>query len=274
MSQEPVAVPAWVAELAGGAPVTPVWRNGLGGLTFRFGRGEEYLKVQRPGLDWDPDADVARLNWLKGIVPVPRVLASGEHEDQRWLLTAGLPGRTAVHRIWRERPEVVIPALGRALRRFHDSVPVSGCPFSWSVGYRVRRHGLAPAYLDRTPPVDAVVCHGDACNPNFLFADDGTLTGYVDLWTGRRGRLLGRSGSGIAEPDLELRTGSRGEVPGRLRHRRRPGQTPLLYRVVGGRELNQVAPRIVELDGRAGVPQLGAGRPQPSRRPGHVRIGR
>ncbi|MEZ5088392.1 MAG: hypothetical protein R2719_01010 [Micropruina sp.] len=40
MSQEPVAVPAWVAELAGRAPVTPVWRNGLGGLTFRFGRGE------------------------------------------------------------------------------------------------------------------------------------------------------------------------------------------------------------------------------------------
>ena len=185
MSQEPVEVPAWVAELAGGAPVTPVWRNGLGGLTFRFGRGEEYLKVQRPGLDWDPDADLARLNWLKGIVPVPRVLASGEHEDQRWLLTAGLPGRTAVHRSWRERPEVIVPALGRALRRFHDSVPVSGCPFSWSVGYRVRRHGLAPAFLDRTPPVDAVVCHGDACNPNFLFADDGTLTGYVDL--GRAG---------------------------------------------------------------------------------------
>lgn len=30
------------------------------------------------------------------------------------------------------------------------------------------------------PPLDAVVCHGDACSPNFLI-DDGRCTGYVDL---------------------------------------------------------------------------------------------
>ncbi|MFT3834756.1 MAG: phosphotransferase [Micropruina sp.] len=31
------------------------------------------------------------------------------------------------------------------------------------------------------PPIDAVVCHGDACNPNFLIDDDGHFSGYVDL---------------------------------------------------------------------------------------------
>ena len=32
------------------------------------------------------------------------------------------------------------------------------------------------------PPADRlVVCHGDACAPNTLMADDGTFSGHVDL---------------------------------------------------------------------------------------------
>ncbi|SJN24748.1 phosphotransferase [Luteococcus japonicus] len=30
-----------------------------------------------------------------------------------------------------------------------------------------------------------MVCHGDACNPNFLIGDDGEVSGFVDL--GRTG---------------------------------------------------------------------------------------
>lgn len=176
-----VAVPDWVRELAGDGPVRPVWRNEDGGLTFRFGDGIRFLKAQRPGLDWQPDAERVRLDWVGGFVPAPRVLRHGVHGELHWVLTTGLPGRSAVDPAWLARPEIAIPALGRGLRRFHDAVPVVDCPFSWSVRERVDRFGLDPVFLARVPPLDAVVCHGDACNPNFLLDDDGRVTGYVDL---------------------------------------------------------------------------------------------
>lgn len=41
--------------------------------------------------------------------------------------------------------------------------------------------GLDPGLVAAVPPMDAVVCHGDACNPNFMLAADGTCSGYIDL---------------------------------------------------------------------------------------------
>lgn len=176
-----LTVPHWVSRLAGGAAVRPVWRNEDGGLTYRFGDGEAFLKAQKPGPDWDPDAERVRLEWVAGFVPAPIVLSQGVHGGLHWLLTAGLSGRSAVDAAWRARPEVAVPALGRGLRRFHDSVPVAACPFSWSVEHRVAHYDRHRVFLDRTPPLDRVVCHGDACNPNFLLDDDGVVSGYVDL---------------------------------------------------------------------------------------------
>ena len=176
-----LAVPDWVLALADGRAVEPVWRNEDGGVTYRFGAGAAYLKAQRPGVDWQPDAERLRLGWVAPFVPAPRVLAHGVQGDEHWLLTAGLPGRSAVDLPWRDRPAVTVPQLGRALRRFHDTVPANGCPFDWSVIYRVRHYSLNEAFARPAPPLDAVVCHGDACNPNFLLTDDGAFSGYVDL---------------------------------------------------------------------------------------------
>lgn len=176
-----VGVPTWVSELVAGRALTPVWRNEDGGITYCVADGSEYLKVQRPSLDWDPGAEADRLGWVSQFVAAPRVLTRGRHGELHWLRTAGLPGRSAVAQPWRGRPDSVVPELGRALRRFHDTVPVDQCPFSWSAEHRVRHFGHHRAILARVPPVDAVVCHGDACNPNFLIDDDGHFSGYVDL---------------------------------------------------------------------------------------------
>lgn len=230
-----LVVPTWVTELAVGRAVRPVWRNELGGITYRFGDGERYLKAQPRDTGWDVEDEVARLNWVGRHVAAPLPLRWGDrnidghrHDDDedddgkvgsrgesggndevrrggeiggdskvrragesgggtvdrsglRWLLTAGLPGCSAVDPAWRSRPGVAVAALGRALRRFHDEVPAASCPFSWSVADRVRRVGLDRARIGRAPAVDLVVCHGDACNPNFLLDDDGELSGYVDL---------------------------------------------------------------------------------------------
>lgn len=182
---DPVEVPAVVRELAGGAALTPVWRNELGGLTFRTD-DERYIK-------WgprDPEADVAaeaeRLAWAGRHTPVPRALELGGDLTHAWLVTAALPGESAVHPRWIVEPMTAVRAVGEGLRALHDALPVDDCPFDWTVPGRIVRAGergiRVPARLREAPPVDRlVVCHGDACCPNTLIGDDGRWSGHVDL---------------------------------------------------------------------------------------------
>jgi kanamycin kinase len=202
---EPVEVPGPVAALAGGAPLVPVWRNELGGLTWRVGDGPErrFVKWAPAGSALPLGAEAERLRWAVGFTPVPVVLAHGRDDDGEWLVTAGLPGRTAVDAHWRADPLPAVRAIGAGLRALHDALPVDGCPFDWSTPARVadahrRADVLRPAgwggahadlsvaevlgRLDSAPEVDRlVVCHGDSCAPNTLLTDDGAWSGHVDL---------------------------------------------------------------------------------------------
>ncbi|MFD8596893.1 aminoglycoside 3'-phosphotransferase [Kitasatospora sp. NPDC059646] len=202
--EDVVAVPPAVAELARGVPPVPVWRNQLGGTTFRLedGRGRRFVKWAPTGSGADLDAEAERLRWAGAFTTVPEVLGTGGDDTGRWLLTAGLPGRSAVDPGLRETPAVAVRAIGEGLRAFHEALPVADCPYRWSARERVgravalrrdpadwhpdhRHHGTAEralALLADPPPVDVeVVCHGDACAPNTLVGDDGRASGHVDL---------------------------------------------------------------------------------------------
>ncbi|WP_136520666.1 aminoglycoside 3'-phosphotransferase [Cellulomonas telluris] len=200
----PVAVPAAVARLAGGAPLTPVWVNELGGLTFRVG-GDRYAKWVAAGTpEIDLTAEAARLTWAAPFTTVPRVLDQGADDEGAWLVTAAIDGRSAVDPLWLARPAEAATAIGRGLRALHDALPVGECPFAWSAHDRLTRalqnldagdtpaawspehRGMSAAEaryrLTDTPDPDLlVVCHGDACAPNTLLADDGAVAGHVDL---------------------------------------------------------------------------------------------
>lgn len=198
-------MPAAVASLAAGERLTPVWRNQLGGLTWQLGDGP-----RRRFVKWAPAAsglpigdEVARLRWAARFTPVPVVRVHDRDEDGEWLVTDGLPGRNAVDPRWLADPAAAVRAVGAGLRALHDALPVAGCPFDWSAPTRVaearlgsarrppelwspEHAGLAPAEvlarLDDVPDVDRlVVCHGDACAPNTLVAEDGAWSGHVDL---------------------------------------------------------------------------------------------
>jgi kanamycin kinase len=204
----PVAVPATVEAIAGSGSITPVWRNALGGLTFRIDdsrTGTRYAKwvpVGTPEIDLAAEAE--RLTWACGWAVVPRVVDHGTDADGTWLLTAAVPGLSAVAPRWVADPTRAATAIGRGLRRLHDALPVDRCPFDWSVDSRLVRaderirDGEGPAdrfpehrHLDlaeararlaRPPPIAClVVCHGDACVPNTLLHDDGTPAAHVDL---------------------------------------------------------------------------------------------
>jgi kanamycin kinase len=161
-------VPTLVADIAGNRPVTSVWVNELGGVTYAVGDPPaEYVKTYPDAVAGLLTDEVVRLRWAGSHATVPRVVDHG----RGWLRSAALAGRSAVDPWWADRPETAATAIGAGLRMLHDALPVMDCPFgppSWVGGH-------AP------PPDKLVVCHGDACAPNTLIADDGTCAGHVDL---------------------------------------------------------------------------------------------
>jgi kanamycin kinase len=164
---EPVPVPEIVSDIAAGRAVAAVWINELGGVTFGIDGGREFVKVYPDANAHLLAAEAPRLRWARRYTPVPEVLGSGPG----WLHTAGLAGRSAVDARWADDPRTAARAIGVGLRRMHDALPVADCPF-----------GKPPWVPDDAPPADRlVVCHGDACSPNTLMADDGTFSGHVDL---------------------------------------------------------------------------------------------
>ena len=181
-------VPPRVRDLAGDAALTPVWRNGIGGVTFRTDDGR-YVKYGPRNEESSMAEEAERLAWAGGFVPVPRVLEVGRDEDHEWLVTVALAGESAVAPRWTidsGRSEIAVRAIGRGLRAFHDALPVDSCPFDWGVEARVanaaRRGIRLPADLRKAPRIDrAVVCHGDACSPNTILDEEGRITGHVDV---------------------------------------------------------------------------------------------
>lgn len=201
------AVPAPVARVAAGRPVRLIWHNEAGGLTYEVGAGTGrwFVKWSPVSSGIDLAGEAARLAWARPFTPVPLLLGQGADETASWLVTAALPGRSAVDGRWLAEPRTAVIAIGAGLRAMHEALPVPACPFSWSAGRRIadirrrasqgrlnmarlheehRRLGVGRALemLAEIPgPEQVVVCHGDSCAPNTLLTDDGRWSGHVDL---------------------------------------------------------------------------------------------
>lgn len=182
---ESVDVPGRVRALARGAELTPVWENGIGGLTFRTDDGR-YIKWGPHDAEANMRDEAERMRWARGWVTVPEVLEQGQDAAHEWLVTGALPARSAVDPRWRDDAATAVRAVGRGLRMLHEALPVDDCLWEWGAPWRIA-HAEARSIrvaddLRTPPPIDRlVVCHGDACLPNTLLDDDGDPAGYVDL---------------------------------------------------------------------------------------------
>ena len=206
LPRDEVSVPRVVTTVTGGAALQCVWRGALGGLTFAVDGARRFVKWSPATSGIDLRGEASRMRWALPYTPVPAVVDTGVTDDgATWLLTEGLAGTSAVADRWKADPRVAVRAIGEGLRAMHDALPVASCPFSWSAESRVGRVqervalGLMhpqkwqDAHRDLSvddalavladPPAEAavVVCHGDACAPNTLLADDGCWSGHVDL---------------------------------------------------------------------------------------------
>ena len=72
-----VPVPGRVRALARGAAVSPVWVNGIGGVTFRADDGR-YIKVGPLHRETSMSAEAERLRWAAPYAAVPDVLEVGD----------------------------------------------------------------------------------------------------------------------------------------------------------------------------------------------------
>jgi kanamycin kinase len=205
-ARRPATPPAAVREIAAGRQVCLAWEN-EDALTFEVGNGPDrcFVKWAPAGSPLDLAAEAARMTWALAYIPVPRVLGLGADSEGSWLITAALAGHSAVSPRWLADPRTAVTAIGEGLRAMHDALPVTRCPFSWTAHDRIAaaQRAAAAGRLDTPdwapehlelgmegaiaqaqdiPPADkVVVCHGDACAPNTLIADDGRWSGHVDL---------------------------------------------------------------------------------------------
>lgn len=169
-------IPAAVLRLADGLEPRLVWRNDLGGLTFRVGSRVVKWNPRRTGIDLERER--VRLEWLAPRHPAPRVVAFGSDADAQWLVTEALPGGSAVGDSWRARRPEAIGAIAAGLRAIH-AVPIDTFPGGWTEEVWV---GRRPQSIEPRPPVDQpVLVHGDACAPNTLISEAGAWTGNVDF---------------------------------------------------------------------------------------------
>ncbi len=169
-------IPDAVQWLAGDDAPALEWRNELGGLTFRI--GGRFVKWNPHTTGIDLARERTRLEWLAGRHPAPRVLDFGSDALAEWLVTAALPGGTAVGDTWRARRPEAIAAIARGLRAIH-AIPVDEFPDGWAEAVWV---GREPESIGPRPPIlDPVLVHGDACAPNTLISAGGTWTGNVDF---------------------------------------------------------------------------------------------
>jgi len=198
--------PEAVRKLATTRQVRLAWEN-EDALTFEVGVGPDrrFVKWAPAGSPLDLGAEAARMTWAVAYTPVPHVLDLGADSEGSWLVTAALPGHNAVSQRWLADPRTAVIAIGEGLREMHETLPVTDCPFSWMprdriavaqravAAGRIDTSDWAPEHLElgiegaiaqvqNVPAPDKlVVCHGDACAPNTLIADNGRWSGHVDL---------------------------------------------------------------------------------------------
>ncbi|MFK0166664.1 APH(3'') family aminoglycoside O-phosphotransferase [Rhizobium sp. NPDC090279] len=187
-----------------------------GDFVFRREDGHAYAKIAASARSADLAGERDRLLWLKGRgIAVPEVIDWREAEEGACLVMTAISGIPAAEldgdallKAW--------PSMVRQLKSLHGQ-PIGQCPFDRSLSLMfaravdvVSRDAVNPDFLppedwnkparelldrvERDLPIrlareatDKVLCHGDACMPNFM-VDPHSLecTGLIDL--GRVGK--------------------------------------------------------------------------------------
>lgn len=178
---------------------------------YRRSDSEAYAKLAPTDGDTDLTDERRRITWLRDAgLPCPSVLDWRSSPAGACLITSVVPGISA-DRLSEQDLWAAWTSLADLLARLYR-LPVDDCPYEWGLMRMlarasdvVARGAVNPQFLDPddrdTPSVelldrvradaprhlvhearDLVICHGDACLPNFLVdPDTRRSTGMIDL---------------------------------------------------------------------------------------------
>lgn len=190
------------------ATPSPVGESGCGVLRLddREGQTVAYLKHGKDALGDAVADEMIRLRWLNSRLPVPEIIRFVATQDECWLMTKALAGKSA-RALLDEDPDdlgIIVDALADFLRLIHE-LPTVECPFDARLERRLNEgHARIDAGLvneadfDREQQgwsaedvwkaiqaqlpleTDLVVTHGDFSLDNVLI-EDGGITGCIDV---------------------------------------------------------------------------------------------
>ena len=169
-----------------------------------------YLKIGEHAAAAEVMAEAARLEWLTGRLPVPRVLHASEEDGRTFLLMSAVPGYVTCDPCVAADVPRVVRLLAEGMRMLH-TLDCSQCPFDERLDVKIAaahervmsgavdeedfddiRLGRSAAALftelvATRPATEALVfTHGDYCLPNILIdPEQDAITGFIDL--GRAG---------------------------------------------------------------------------------------
>lgn len=146
------------------------------------------------------------MEWLKGKLPVPDVLAFEKEAGKNYLLMSKIDGEMACSDNYMKNPYELIPLLAKGMELLWQ-VDTTGCPLVTDLDKKLEMaeynvvHNLvnvedaesdtftksfeSPTHLldwlkQNKPQEEMVLTHGDYCLPN-IFLKDGTVSGFIDL---------------------------------------------------------------------------------------------
>jgi aminoglycoside 3'-phosphotransferase-3 len=164
-----------------------------------------YLKVQESCSESRREQDMYQ--WLKGKVPVPRVICQHYENGLDYLLLEEAKGVMLESECYRNNPEQLVKLAAEGLKLFW-SIPVSQCPYEASIESKLK---IAKEEIDNgmkvcveknkytegfnnekevyeylvsnIPKEDKVLTHGDYCFNNY-FAENNNISGFIDMGRG------------------------------------------------------------------------------------------
>ncbi len=192
---------------------------------YRLQRGDEvlFLKTAVSHNAHHLQAEVERMNWLNGRLPVPIVRHFEVSETTAFLLMTAVSGHDFTYFNSKSASEkgTAVRLLAEGLRQLH-SLPIADCPFAQTIDMRLQigKTNMEAGFIDEEdfdeervgrpatelyeellatcPAVEErVFTHGDYCLPNVML-ENGRLTGFIDLGL-----------AGIADPYQDLALCSR-----------------------------------------------------------------
>jgi aminoglycoside phosphotransferase len=190
-------------------PHTPILTGWSGAECYYLHGLAAYLKISPSDGPSNLAHEKEVLEWLRGKLPVPKVLGFERADHKQFILLSGIEGPPGSEYIAGnlEKPALIeefVSSSARAMRQIHD-LPIDNCPFAQDIDIKLAaaldniRRGFVDEgdfdnenmgrtaleiyheLVEKKPLVeDLVFTHGDFCLPNYMVLD-GEVSGFIDF---------------------------------------------------------------------------------------------